>query len=254
MEILLEGEGVSKYFGGLAALADLNFQVRKGEIVGLIGPNGAGKTTLINVITGISSVSKGKVRFKGEDITYAKPHHIGQMGIARTFQIVKPFSGMTLGENVLIGALFGKSDMKRTMPEALKKVAEVLNFVGLTKKKDVAVEGTTLPDRKRLELAKALAMEPELLLLDEVMAGLTPKETEDVMALVKELQRGGITILVIEHVMKAIMGISDRIIVLHQGESIAEGTPDEISRNEKVIAAYLGARYAKRMDVEVGHV
>lgn len=254
MEILLEGEGVSKYFGGLAALADLNFQVRRGEIVGLIGPNGAGKTTLINVITGISSVSKGKVHFKGEDITYAKPHHIGQMGIARTFQIVKPFSGMTLEENVLIGALFGKSGMKRTMPEALKKVAEVLKFVGLMEKKDVAVEGTTLPDRKRLELAKALAMEPELLLLDEVMAGLTPKETEDVMALVKEMKRGGITILVIEHVMKAIMGISDRIIVLHQGESIAEGTPDEISRNEKVIAAYLGARYAKRRDVEVGHV
>ncbi len=254
MDILLEGNGVSKYFGGLAALANLNFQVRKGEIVGLIGPNGAGKTTLINVITGISPLSRGTIRFKGEDITYTKPHHIGQMGIARTFQIVKPFSGMTFEENVLIGALFGKSGMKRTMPEALEKAGEVLKFVGLEKKKDLAVEGTTLPDRKRLELAKALAMEPELLLLDEVMAGLTPKEIEDVMALVRTLKQGGITVLVIEHVMKAIMGISDRIIVLHQGESIAEGGPDEISKNDRVIAAYLGARYAKRRDAGVGHV
>ena len=254
MQTLLEGEGVTKYFGGLAALADLNFQIRKGEIVGLIGPNGAGKTTLINVITGMSTVSRGRIRFRGEDITHAKPHHIGQMGIARTFQIVKPFSGMTFEENVLIGALFGKSGMKRTLPEALRKVEEVLQFVGLTQKKDTLVEGTTLPDRKRLELAKALAMEPELLLLDEVMAGLTPREIEDVMALVQELKRGGITILVIEHVMKAIMGISDRVIVLHQGESIAEGTPDTISRNEKVIAAYLGTRYAKRKEFEVGHV
>jgi branched-chain amino acid transport system ATP-binding protein len=253
MEILLEGEKLSKYFGGLSALSDLTFQIRKGEIVGLIGPNGAGKTTLVNAITGISPVSKGKIRFKGEDITHTKAHHIGKMGIARTFQIVKPFSGMTVEENVLIGALFGKSGTKRTKQEALRKVEEVLEFVGLIKKKNLPAESTTIPDRKRLELAKALAMEPDLLLLDEVMAGLTPKETEDVMALVKELNRSGITILVIEHVMKAIMGISDRIIVLHQGRPIAEGTPEEISMDENVIGAYLGSRYAKRRDKEIGH-
>lgn len=252
MEILLEGDRVSKFFGGLAAISNLTFQVRKGEITGLIGPNGAGKTTLINLITGIYPVSKGKFRFKGKDISHLKSYHIGRMGIARTFQIVKPFSGMTVEENVLIGALFGKLGMKRSMPEALKKVEEVLDSVGLIRKKNAFVEETTIPDRKRLELAKALAMEPELLLLDEVMAGLTPKETEDVMELVKEFNRRGVTILVIEHVMKAIMGISHRIIVLDQGKLIAEGTPDEISRSERVIKAYLGARYAKRR-AETGH-
>jgi branched-chain amino acid transport system ATP-binding protein len=223
----------------------LTFQIEKGEIVGLIGPNGAGKTTLVNVITGVYPVSKGKIRFREEDITHAKPYHIGRMGIARTFQIVKPFSGMTVKENVLIGALFGKSGMKRTIKEALKKVEEVLEFIGLEKKKDFPVEETTIPDRKRLELAKALAMEPEILFLDEVMAGLRPKEMEDVMGLIKELNQNGITILLIEHVMKAIMGISDRVIVLHEGRLIAGGTPEEISKDEKVIKAYLGSRYAK---------
>jgi len=248
MEILLKGEGISKYFGGLAALSDLTFQIERGEIVGLIGPNGAGKTTLVNVITALYPASKGKIRFREEDITHAKPYQIGRMGIARTFQIVKPFSRMTVKENVLIGALFGKSGMKRTTQEALKKVEEVMEFVGLDEKKDFPVEETTIPDRKRLELAKALAMEPDLLFLDEVMAGLRPKEMEDVMSLIKELNRNGITILLIEHVMKAIMGISHRVIVLHEGRLIAGGTPEEISKDEKVIRAYLGSRYAKRRE------
>lgn len=250
-EILLQGEKVSKYFGGLAALSDLTFQIKKGEIVGLIGPNGAGKTTLVNVITGLFSASTGKIRFKEEDITHAKPYHIGRIGIARTFQIVKCFSRMTVEENVLIGALFGKSGIRRTKKEALIRVGEVLEFVGLVKKKDVLVEKTTIPDRKRMEVALALAMEPELLFLDEVMAGLTPKEMEEMMALFRELNRNGMTILLIEHVMKAIMGISHRVIALHEGRLIAEGTPEEISKNDKVIEAYLGSRYAKRM--EGGH-
>jgi branched-chain amino acid transport system ATP-binding protein len=245
MEILLKGEHVSKYFGGLAALSDLTFQIEKGEIVGLIGPNGSGKTTLVNVITGVYPVSKGKIWFREEDITHAKPYHIGRMGIARTFQIVKPFSGMTVKENVLIGALFGKSGTKRTIKQALNKVEEVLEFTRLDKKKDLQIEETTIPDRKRLELAKALAMEPEILFLDEVMAGLRPKEMEDVMALIKELNQKGITILLIEHVMKAIMGISNRVIVLHEGRLIAGGTPEEISKDEKVIKIYLGSGYAK---------
>jgi branched-chain amino acid transport system ATP-binding protein len=249
MEIIIRGENVSKYFGGLAALSDVTFRIAKGEIVGLIGPNGAGKTTLVNVITGVYPASKGKIWFKEEDITRAKPYHIGRMGIARTFQIVKPFSGMTVKENVLIGALFGRLGMKRTTKESLKKVEEVLEFIGLEKKKDFPVEEITIPDRKRLELAKALAMEPEILFLDEVMAGLRPKEIEDVMGLIKELNQNGITILLIEHVMKAIMEISDRVIVLHEGRLIADGSPGEISKNEKVIEAYLGARYAKRKEV-----
>jgi branched-chain amino acid transport system ATP-binding protein len=247
-EILLQGEKVSKYFGGLAALSDLTFQIKKGEIVGLIGPNGAGKTTLVNVITGLLSASTGKIRFKEEDITHAKPYHIGRIGIARTFQIVKWFSRMTVEENVLIGALFGKSGIGRTKKEALIKVGDVLEFVGLVRKKDVLVEKTTIADRKRMEVALTLAMEPELLFLDEVMAGLTPKEMEEMMALFKELNRNGMTILLIEHVMKAIMGISHRVIALHEGRLIAEGNPEEISKNDKVIEAYLGSRYAKRMD------
>ncbi len=248
MEILLKGENISKYFGGLAALSDLTFQIERGEIVGLIGPNGAGKTTLVNVVTAVYPASKGKIQFREADITHAKPYQVGRMGIARTFQIVKPFSRMTVKENVLIGALFGKSGMKRTTQEALKKAEEVLEFIGLGDKRDFPVEETTIPDRKRLELAKALAMEPELLFLDEVMAGLRPKEMEDVMTLIKELNRNGITILLIEHVMKAIMGISHRVVVLHEGRLIAEGTPDEISGDEKVIRAYLGSRYAKRRE------
>lgn len=245
METILKGENVSKHFGGLAALSDVSFQIGKGEIIGLIGPNGSGKTTLINVITGIYQATKGKIHYREKDITHTKPYHIGRMGIARTFQVVKPFSGMTIKENVLIGALFGKSGMKRTTQEALKKVEEVLELVGLIKKRDLSVDGTTIPDRKRLELAKALAMEPDLLFLDEVMAGLRPKEMEEVMALIKVLNKNGITILLIEHVMKAIMGVSDRVIVLHEGRLIAEGTPGEISNNDKVIGAYLGSRYAK---------
>jgi branched-chain amino acid transport system ATP-binding protein len=253
MEVLLEGEGVSKFFGGLEAIHDLSFRVPKGEITGLIGPNGAGKTTLINLITAIYPVSTGKIHFKGKDITQKKSYEIGEMGIARTFQIAKPFSGMTVEENILIGAWFGKSGMKRTKQEALKKVDEVLELVGLRKKQRALVEQTTIPDRKKLELGKALAMEPELLFLDEVMAGLTPKETEDMMALVQELNRKGITILVIEHVMKAIMGISDRILVLDQGKLLAQGTPEEISKNERVIGAYLGARYAQKTGIRTGH-
>ena len=165
METILKGENVSKRFGGLAALSDLSFQIGKGEIIGLIGPNGSGKTTLINVITGIYPATKGEIYYREKDITHAKPYHIGRMGIARTFQVMKPFSGMTIKENVLIGALFGKSGMKRTTQEALKKAEEALERVGLIEKRDVSVDATTISDRKRLEFAKALAMEPELLFL-----------------------------------------------------------------------------------------
>ena len=245
----MEGEKVSKFFGGLAAISDLDFRIKEGEIVGLIGPNGSGKTTLINVVTGIAPASKGAIRFRGKDITRSKAYHIGRMGIARTFQVVKPFAGMTVAENVLVAALFGKNGMKRSRKEAMANVDVVLETLGLAAKRDFHVESTTIPDRKRLELAKALAMEPDLVFLDEVMAGLTPKEVENVMALIQRLNRDGMSFLVIEHVMKAVMGISHRVLVLHHGKSIAEGTPHEVVQDEKVISAYLGSRYGKKAEV-----
>ena len=245
MEDMLEGKNVTRYFGGLAAVSEVNFEIRIGEILGLIGPNGSGKTTLVNVITGIYALSNGSVIFKGRDISNMKPYHIGRMGIARTFQVVKPFTGMTVRENVLVSAFFGKDGMKRKRSEALDKVDKILEQVGLTPKKDFFVDSITLADRKRIELAKALAMDPVLIFLDEVMAGLNPKEIEEVMKLIKKINQEGITFLVIEHVMKAIMGLSNRVMVLHHGNKIALGSPDEINENEEVIAAYLGERYAK---------
>ncbi len=248
MRHIMEGENVSKFFGGLAAISDLDFRIKEGEIVGLIGPNGSGKTTLINVVTGMAPASKGAIRFRGKDITRSKAYHIGRMGIARTFQVVKPFTGMTVAENVLVAALFGKNGMKRSRKEAMANVDVVLETLGLAAKRDFHVESTTIPDRKRLELAKALAMEPDLVFLDEVMAGLTPKEVENVMALIQRLNRDGMSFLVIEHVMKAVMGISHRVLVLHHGKSIAEGTPHEVVQDEKVISAYLGSRYGKKAE------
>lgn len=248
MEHIIEGENVSKFFGGLAAISELDFRIKEGEIFGLIGPNGAGKTTLINIVTGVAPASKGAIRFRGKDITRSKAYHIGRMGISRTFQVVKPFSGMTVAENVLVAAFFGRHGMKRSRKEATASVDVVLETVGLATKRDLPVESTTIPDRKRLELAKALAMEPDLVFLDEVMAGLTPKEVENVMALIQRLNRDGMTFLVIEHVMKAVMGISHRVLVLHHGKSIAEGTPHEVVQDEKVISAYLGSRYGKKAE------
>jgi branched-chain amino acid transport system ATP-binding protein len=212
----------------------------------VIGPNGAGKTTLLSMINGTLSLTRGTISFKDEVISGMKPFRIAELGISRTFQIVKPFPGMTLLENVAIGALFGK-DKIRDAREAQEKTRSILETVNLSGRADVAVENLNISERKRLELARALAMDPELLLLDEVMAGLNTTEIDWIMGLIKNLnEKEGRTILVIEHVMKAIMGISHRIMVLHHGEKIAEGSPGEISRDEGVISAYLGERYARR--------
>ncbi len=243
--IILEGRKVSKFFGGLAALRDVDFQIREGEILGLIGPNGAGKTTLINVITGTEQLTNGDIFFKGRSIKGLKPYDIGRLGIARTFQVVKPFKNMTVFENVLIGALFGKGGLNASFSSARKKALDIISELGLYEKRNMLSLHLTIPDQKRLELAKALAMVPEILLLDEVMAGLNPKEIEEAMELILRINARGVTILVIEHVMKAIMGISKRIIVLHHGEKIADGPPEEIVSNEKVIEAYLGERFAR---------
>ena len=245
-EVMLSGRRVSKTFGALKAVWDVDFDVKKGEILGIIGPNGAGKTTLLSMINGTLSLTKGTIRFKDEVISGLKPFRIAELGISRTFQIVKPFPGMTLLENVSIGALFGK-DKIRDAKEAREKTRAILSTVNLGDQENVAVENLNISERKRLELARALAMDPELLLLDEVMAGLNTAEINWIMDLIRRLnEKEGRTILVIEHVMKAIMGISHRIMVLHHGQKIAEGTPEQISNDEKVISAYLGERYAKR--------
>jgi branched-chain amino acid transport system ATP-binding protein len=203
------------------------------------------------VINGTLPITRGRIFLKGKEITGLRPFRIAERGVSRTFQIVKPFPGMTALENVAIGALFGREREKK-MSRAMEKAAETIGKVALKGKENILVEKLNVSERKRLELARALTQDPEILLLDEVMAGLTSREIEDIMALIREVNRGGMTIMVIEHVMKAIMGISNRIIVLHHGQKIAEGTPDEISENRQVIAAYLGERYSKRLE-ETSH-
>jgi branched-chain amino acid transport system ATP-binding protein len=243
-ESILQGKKVTKCFGALRAVWQVDFEVKQGEILGIIGPNGAGKTTLLSLINGTLPLTEGEIFFKGERISGLPPFRIAERGISRTFQIVKPFPGMTVLENVSIGALFGKDKVKDAR-EAREKTRHILSRVGLEGKADLRVEHLNISERKRLELARALAMDPELVLLDEVMAGLNTAEVESIMDLIRELNREGRTILLIEHVMKAIMGVSHRVMVLHHGEKIAEGSPEEISKDERVISAYLGERYAK---------
>ena len=236
---ILEGEGVTKYFGGLAAVLDVDFHVDQGEIAGMIGPNGAGKTTLFNLISGALIPKSGIIRFKGEKITGLKPHRICRMGIARTFQEVKVFGNMSVLDNVLLGSLFGTPTVMSST-DATKEATELLELVGLSAMKAMPAKDLTLANQKRVEVARALATKPELLLLDEVMAGLNPTETAEVMEMVTRIRDKGITVFMIEHVMKAIMGVCDRIMVLHHGEKIAEGTPKEIATSKTVIEVYLG--------------
>jgi len=242
---ILEGHRVTKSFGGLTAVFAVDFEIEEGEIFGLIGPNGSGKTTLLNLINGIFPVTEGELYFLGQRIDGLKPHQITRMGIGRAFQIVRAFEGMTVKENVLVGSLFG-TKKRKDIGTGMKEVEEVLDFVGLRAKKDHKISEMTIADKKRLELARALVMNPKLLLLDEVMAGLNPREIDDLMEMIIEINQRGITLLMIEHVMKAVMGISKRIMVFHHGRRIALGSPKEISENEEVIKSYLGERFARR--------
>jgi branched-chain amino acid transport system ATP-binding protein len=235
---ILEARGLYKHFGGLTATSGGDVDVVQGEILGLIGPNGAGKTTLFNLLSGALVPNDGSIHYHGQDITGMKPYTITRMGLARTFQSVKVFSHMTVLENVLLGNLFGACQPKNST--TVDQAHGILDFVGLSQMEMLNAMDLTLANQKRLEVARAMATQPDILLLDEVMAGLTPTEVSEAMDLVRKIRDKGITIVMIEHVMKAIMTICDRIFVLHYGEKIAEGTPEEIVANKKVIEIYLG--------------
>jgi len=236
---LLEGEKLNINFGGLTAVSEVDFYVDKGEILGLIGPNGAGKTTLFNLISASLTPKSGTITFKGQNITGIKPYQICRLGIGRTFQTVKIFSNMTVLDNVRLASLFGDCK-KPSEAEATKNALELLEFVGLTAAANIPARGLTLANQKRVEVARALAAKPELLLLDELMAGLNQTEILEAMDLVRKIREKGITIIMIEHVMKAIMNVCDRIIVLNYGKKITEGTPQEIANSKIVVEVYLG--------------
>jgi branched-chain amino acid transport system ATP-binding protein len=233
---LLQVRNVSKLFGGLAALTKVSFEVTKGEILGLIGPNGAGKTTLFNVVNGFYPPSGGEVFFRGQEVSQLKPHQICNLGIGRTFQVVKPLRRMTVLDNVIASAFL----RARNKAEAEEIAIESIRFTGLYEERNILSKGLPLGSRKRLEIARALATKPEMLLLDESFAGLNPSEQNELIDIIRSVKAKGITIMVIEHHMKVIMSLSDRIVVLNYGEKIAEGTPNEIGSNPLVIEAYLG--------------
>lgn len=235
-QTILSIKGLRKSFGGLLALNDVDFDIFPGQIVGLIGPNGAGKTTVFHLVSGFYKPDHGTISFKGTELTGLRADQVCKIGISRAFQIVRPFIGLTVFQNVLIGS-FNRAQNRR---EAHHQCLNTLELTGLTKFKDQRANHLTLAGKKRLEIAKALSTNPEVLLLDEVMAGLTPVETEEIMVLIRTINSRGITIIAIEHVMAAIMSLSHRIVVLNYGKKIAEGTPEEIANNEDVIGVYLG--------------
>lgn len=238
--MILKVNKLAKHFGGVKAVVNVSFDLQEGEILGIIGPNGAGKTTLFNLISGSMPVTNGTIEFQGENITNQKPFIICQKGIGRTYQVVKPFGAISVLENVMVGAF----NTKKSRHEAEKLSIQILELVNLIHKKDAIGNSLTIADKKRLELAKALATMPKVLLLDEVMAGLNPSEVKEILPIFDQIKARGISIILIEHIMEVVMNVCDRIVVVHHGEKISEGTPTEIANDPEVIKAYLGEEIA----------
>jgi branched-chain amino acid transport system ATP-binding protein len=245
-DVIMRVENVGVRFGGLWALSGVSFDVERGAVVGLIGPNGSGKTTLMNVLSGVLRPTTGAVYYGEKKIADVPTHEVCRLGIARTFQIVKPFANLTVLENVAVGAMYGRDGAKRTTSRAFAAAYELLERVGMARIADRPASELTTPDRKRLEVAKALALDPEVLLLDEVMAGLNLAEVDEALRLLREINESGVTLIVVEHLMKAIMLISTSIVVLAEGKKIAEGTAAEVTTSQAVVEAYLGSRFADR--------
>jgi branched-chain amino acid transport system ATP-binding protein len=243
--VILELKDVSKRFGGITALSNVSLSLSEGEIVALIGPNGAGKTTLVNAITGTHNASSGKVLFQGKDVTAQQPYQAARSGLARTFQVVQPFPNMTVLENVAAGALFGGGI--GSIAEAMDVAREKLEFTGLRSLMERPASSLTIAGRKRLELAKSLAMRPKILMLDEVNAGLNSGEIDGALALIRRIAESGVTILLIEHLMKVVLTLAQRVLVLHHGELIAQGDPIAMVNDPRVIEAYLGEKFARRI-------
>ncbi len=248
MAAYLEIQNVGMRFGGLHALSDVSFDIEAGSVVGLIGPNGSGKTTLMNVISGVYKPTSGSVRFGGRTIADVRTYDVCKLGIARTFQVVKPFANLTVRENVAVGAMYGRDGKERSTVQAFARASELLEIVSLARVADRPASDLTIPDRKRLEVAKALALDPDVLLLDEVMAGLNASEVDEALALLRGVNARGVTLIVVEHLMKAIVSISTTIVVLAEGKKIAEGAPTDVMSAPAVVEAYLGARYMKRQE------